>query len=92
MIDIFDNVVRKCMRVSRGYSGIKSLSFEDAGEAVNDIALSTLSGWRALGLGTNSASPLKNQMTAQRAVERLEKHRGAGHQAYSRFAQFYPFR
>ena len=68
------------------------LSFQDAGEAVNDVALSTLSGWRALGLGTSAASPLKNLMTAQRAVERLEKHRGAGHQAYSRFAQFYPFR
>ena len=49
VVDMFDNVVRECMYVSRGYSGIKSFSFEDAGEAVNDVALPTLSGWRALG-------------------------------------------
>lgn len=68
------------------------LSFEKVGEAVNDVALSTLSSWRALGLGTSAASPLKHLMTAQRAVERLERHRRAGHQPYSRFAWFYPFR
>lgn len=61
------------------------------GEAVNDVALSTLSGWRALELGTSAVSPLKNLLTAQRAVERLEKHRRAGHQAYSQFARFYLF-
>lgn len=68
------------------------LSFEEVGEAVNDVALSTLSAWRALGLSTSAASPLQNLLTAQRAVERLEKRRCAGHQAYSRFARFYPFR
>lgn len=61
---------------------------EDVGEAVNGVALLTLSGWRASGLGTIAASPLKDLQRAERAVERLGKHQCAGHQAYSRFVRF----
>lgn len=55
------------------------LSFEEVGEAVNDLALSTLSSLSILGLGTSPASPLKNLLTAQRVVERLEQDRQALH-------------
>ena len=51
------------------------LTFEEVGEAVNDVALSTLIAWSALGLGTSPASPLKNLLTAQRVVEQLEDDR-----------------
>lgn len=68
------------------------LDFDSVGEAVNDVALSTLSAWTALGLGTSKASPIRNLLTAQRAVERLELDRRRWHAAYSRFAVFYPFK
>lgn len=68
------------------------LDFEEVGEAINDVALSTLSAWKALGLGTSRASPLRNLMTAEREVEKLERDRLAGHGVHSSAAWFYPFR
>ncbi|TXH29706.1 MAG: hypothetical protein E6Q99_00360 [Elusimicrobia bacterium] len=68
------------------------LSFEQVGEAVNDVALSALSAWSILGLGTSPASPLKNLLNAQRVVERLEHDREELHPLYSCFAAFYPFK
>jgi hypothetical protein len=67
------------------------LRFQDMGEAVNDVAASTLSAWSALGLGTSAASPLKNLLTAQRVVERLERDRQELHSLHSALASFYPF-
>lgn len=68
------------------------LDFDAVGEAINDVALSTLSAWKALGLGTSKASPLRNLLTAQRTVERLERDRQALNVAYSRTAWYYPFK
>ncbi|MEX8194538.1 hypothetical protein [Comamonas guangdongensis] len=61
----------------------------DGEEALNAVALSA---WRALGLGTSPSSPLRNLLTAQRAVERLERDRQEPHATHSGLAQFYPFR
>lgn len=69
-----------------------ALDFDDVGEAINDVALSTLSAWRALGLSTSRASPLRNLLTAQQAVESLERGRLAGHHIHSKSAVFYPFK
>lgn len=68
------------------------LSFETMAEAVDDVARSTLLSWQALGLGTSATSPVRNLLTAQRRVERLEAQRRALHGAHSRDAHFYPFR
>ncbi len=46
----------------------------------------------ALGLGTSPSSPLRNLLTEQRAVERLERDRQEMHATHSGLAQFYPFR
>jgi hypothetical protein len=68
------------------------LSFEEVSEAVNDLALSALSAWSNLGLGTSPASPLKNLLKAQWVVERLEQDRQELHALYSGGAAFYPFK
>lgn len=68
------------------------LDVDAAGAAVNEAAVSMLGAWTELGLGTSAASPLKNLLTARRAVERLERDRLTRHSAHSRFAIFYPFK
>lgn len=68
------------------------LDFEAITEAVDDVARSTLLSWKVLGLSTNATSPIRNLLTAQGRVERLEAQRRALHVAHSRHAHFYPFR
>jgi CHASE1-domain containing sensor protein len=68
------------------------LGIQDGEEVPNDLAISTLSAWRALGLGTSPASPRRNLLTAQRAVERIEQDWQLLHAPHRELAQFYPFR
>ena len=68
------------------------LGFEVVEEAVDDVASATLGAWRALGLGTSRASPLRNLLTARSTVERLEAERQRRHSSYSGLASFYPFK